>query len=207
MSFSSALQEIESHNFAARLGVANTDNMLQALAAQENCVKELVSLIRDPSEASKLVAHGSSLIREQDDVRYRNPRDTAIAVYIWALAQTHPLLGRLLAAEATRAARLWWARKISLSILEGHPIAAEPDTGTDRVLLRGEWQNESGEERAALIVRDQGGDLVRNGRVLDASVIGHESDTPSSTAEIGPVGAVTNQASEADVVKAELVGI
>jgi hypothetical protein len=205
MSLSTAVHEIESHGFAARLGIANNVDMLRILAAQEPCVRELVSSLQNAGDASRLLSHASSLIREQDDVRYRNPRDTAIAIYIWALGQTQPAFAALLAAEVIRAPRLWWARKLALTLLANGAISHDIETVTERVLLKGEWQNESSTEKESLVISDPDGNLIREGRVLNVNSVDRKNDTVESTT--AEVSSVTNRASQAEVVQTELVEI
>jgi hypothetical protein len=204
MSFETALKEIESHNFAARLGVANNEAMLRAIATKEQSVVELMWLLRSSESASRLLSHTSFLIREQDDVRYRNSRDTAIAVYIWLLAQMQPSLGRLLAAEAIRAPRLWWGRKMALSVLAGHPFTIDPSTATNRIVLKDEWQNDGGADKETLVIRESAGELVREGRVLNTTDISHKGDTTSTTKEVGDA---SNRSLQAGDIRTKLASL
>jgi hypothetical protein len=165
----------------------------------------LVSSLQNAGDASRLLSHASSLIREQDDVRYRNPRDTAIAIYIWALGQTQPAFAALLAAEVIRAPRLWWARKLALTLLANGAISHDIETVTERVLLKGEWQNESSTEKESLVISDPDGNLIREGRVLNVNSVDRKNDTVESTT--AEVSSVTNRASQAEVVQTELVEI
>jgi hypothetical protein len=120
--------EIESHAFAACLGVANTAEMLYTAMASQAAVRELVGLCTNRDNAYRLLSAAVSLVKEQDDVGYRNPRDAALGTYLWVLAQTQPDLAQVLAASALNAPRLWWARKVALDLVRRHAPAPESAT-------------------------------------------------------------------------------
>jgi hypothetical protein len=183
VNFSTALREIESHDFAARLGVANTTNMLFTLAQQEQSVKDLLSALEKRDEANRLLAHAVSILREQEDVRYRNSRDTAVAVYIWALKHTHPLLAKLLAAEVLGAPRLWWARRIAIETAEGifhHPNIQSTAGVFIKTATTSQWKTGSTQTKDVLIVSEPGTDLIRRGNIIDPDDIEATSDATKS---------------------------
>ncbi len=67
MSLQTVIHEIESHEFAGRLGIANTLDMLIAQIAQEKAAKELTLLLTDRKKANGLLAHATSVLRERED--------------------------------------------------------------------------------------------------------------------------------------------
>ena len=172
MSFSAALQQIESHDFAAHLGVANNLEMLYTLAGQEQVVKELTTSLLDYTVAVRLLTHVGSIIQEQEDVRFRNPRDAAIAVYIWALAQSQPALAGLAASAALNAPRLWWAKRAALNVTSGTWMEGTAEAGAHKLMTRAtDWKDGGAGRKDVLIVSDPGKDMIRAGRVLQSELL------------------------------------
>jgi hypothetical protein len=181
VNFSTVLQQIESHDFAARLGVANNLEMLYALAAQEQGVRELTALLRDHTVATQLLAHVVSIIREQEDVRYRNPRDAAIAAYIWMFAQAQPALALLAAGAALSAPRLWWAKKAALSVTSGTWMEGTAEPNAHKLITKtADWKDGGVGRKDVLIISDPSEDLIRQGRVLDPDVMNMETNALDS---------------------------
>jgi len=172
VSFSAALQQIESHDFAAHLGVANNLEMLYTLAGQEQVVKELTTSLLDYTVAVRLLTHVGSIIQEQEDVRFRNPRDAAIAVYIWALAQSQPALAGLAASAALNAPRLWWAKRAALNVTSGTWMEGTAEAGAHKLMTRAtDWKDGGAGRKDVLIVSDPGKDMIRAGRVLQSELL------------------------------------
>jgi hypothetical protein len=175
------LRLIESHDFAAQLGIANSPEMLYEIARQDDAVKALLGLLADRATALKLLSHVSALIREQDDVRFRNSRDGAIAIYIWALSQLQPALGKLAAATALNAPRLWWARKAALAVTSPASSSAyrsDKKNQAASVVRIDDWRSGSEEQRSILTLTDPAEDLIREGSVADPSVITLKANGP-----------------------------
>src|SRR5439155_26116475 len=116
------------HEFAARLGVANSLEMFYALIGSEEAARDLLALTRDRSIGYRVLSHAVSLVKEQDDIEYQNPRDAAIATYLWVLIQTQPDLANMLSASALNTPRLWWARKVGLNFVRGEPGTSDSTT-------------------------------------------------------------------------------
>ena len=199
MNLYALLRLIESHDFAAHLGLANNLEMLFAQARQNAAVKQLLTLLSDEAVALQLLAHVGSLLREQDDVRYRNSRDGAIAVYIWALTGTQPALARLAASAALNAPRLWWAKKAALNVASPTVQPGKTESKVKGLLTRvGAWR-ESGEgnQYNVLIVSDPAEDLIRAGRVLDPSSLTVTTDAAESQLKEVDYSAKSDSLSEA----------
>lgn len=184
MSLQSTLQNIESHDFAARLGVANTLDMFYALAKQEAPVKELVLMLKNEGEAGRLLAHVSSLLGEQEDVRYRNSRDSAVAVCIWALDQTQPEFAKLLAANVLNSPRLWWARKAAMEFFGGTTTVAKMEqTGASMIETAG-WKNGDSKTKNILIVPESSPELMSAGHITRPDAITVTSDAARTSEEL-----------------------
>ncbi len=183
MSLQSTLQNIESHEFAARLGIANTLDMFYLLAQQEAPVKELIEVLKNQDEASHLVAHVTSLLSEREDVRYRNSRDSALAVCIWALDKTQPELAKLLAANVLNAPRLWWARKAAMEFLGTETTANPQHSGYSTVEKEG-WKNRDAATKNVLIIPDARPDLISAGHISSPSTILITSTAAQTSSEV-----------------------
>ncbi len=116
MSIQGITKAIESQDFSSVLGFANNSEMYRELLRQQPEVLQLVESLKTPSNARELLSRIDVLVHEQDDIRFRNSRDSAIAVYIWAINELEPTLGRLAASLALSAPRLWWARQVAAAI-------------------------------------------------------------------------------------------
>lgn len=178
MNLESLFRQIESHDFAARLSVANNLEMFCALLAQDATARNLVTqLASDKEQAVYLLSRANSLIREQDDVRYRNSHDEAIGVYLWALMQSRPALGRIAASAILSTPRLWWARKLALRVVsDSWPyLISEPKTGN--VLTNtSEWKLTNAGLKNVLIVSNPDEGLIRDRRVLDPDKLNVKAD-------------------------------
>ena len=199
MSLYTALQEVESHDFAARLGVANNLEMLFALAEQEQSVKELLALLQNGDEANRLLSHVISLLREQEDVRYLNSRDVAVAVCIWALGRTQPALARLLASEVLSAPRVWWARRAAIESAGGGFIQPAVVASSSYSVVSTEgWGDRGSQTKDVLIVQEPGTELIRTGQVSSPNNFSTSTDSLRSLSELP--GEMTDGSSESETL-------
>jgi hypothetical protein len=178
------LQNIDSHDFAAKLGIANTLDMFYAIAQQEAPVKELLAMLRNSADAILLLEHITSLLREQEDVRYRNSRDGAVAVCIWALGKTQPALARILAANALNAPRLWWARKAAIDFFEASTQAPNISRTGSNMIEKGNWQNGDFKTKDVLIIANASADIVSAGRIAVPDTISATGYASTTSTEI-----------------------
>jgi hypothetical protein len=174
-------REIESHDFAARLGFANDDAMLFDLAASESQVKSLTEALKQsPTNAISLLQRIIRLVQEEDDIRYRNSRDTAMAVYIAALSAANPALARLAAAEVLANPRLWWARKAALRAIGKAWVSQRPQAAQRAFYANSTTEVHASPEKDMLVVPEPSTELLRGGRVINPdtiSVIGNSATT------------------------------
>ena len=119
MTLNEATRAIESKNFAALMGLANSPTMFGDMARHDQFVMWLMSALETPDAQQKILQRILFLVREQDDVRFRSSSDAAIAVYLWCLGETNLALARLAATYVIGTPRLWWARKVALQLLGG----------------------------------------------------------------------------------------
>lgn len=168
LSLSGAIESIERAEFSSSLGLANNVDMFRELLGREPAVQALLAYLKQPGNSKILLGRIESLVREQDDIRFRNSRDAAIAVYLWALNATNPPLGRLGASMVLVAPRLWWARKTALAIVSGTSVHTESARGSSGVSLVGQWRTASqGDIKEVMVLGEPPFELIRENRVLD----------------------------------------
>jgi hypothetical protein len=112
-----AMQEIESHEFAARLNVASDFRTFIQAAKSQEAVLTLWQELDSPEKCQQVLYRVFELSRQRVDPRYENPWDTALAVYVWLISSKDLDLARMAAEVAAQAPQCWWATKISRHIL------------------------------------------------------------------------------------------
>jgi hypothetical protein len=175
MSLQTVLSDIESHDFSARLGVANNMGMFLALAEREEAVKELVRLLQDRDNASKLLDHVAAQLKEQEDVRYRNSRDAAVAVCIWALKQSQPTLAGLLASHVLGAPRFWWARRVATEFSGGVQTPSSVGPASFTLVNKRGWTSGGSEGKEVLVIPEM--TLISNRQIAGPGTITGTSNT------------------------------
>lgn len=123
----SAMALIESTTFDAATGVASDlDTLLKAAVGAP--VAEIARAAATP-EGQLLVAQRILELADRDfDVRYLNPADTAITVYLWILASARPTLAEGVAVTALGLRNGWWAPRMSRRLLAGAQREHAPPT-------------------------------------------------------------------------------
>lgn len=142
MTLSKIFNEIESHDFAARLNLALNYKDFFYLANEETSVKSLEKDLNDPECLKKTIIRIYQLVEEPVDFRYENPYDTAITVYTWVIFSVNPYLGRVVAEYASRTRNGWWAKAYAYYVLQetwhyseagAFEFEAVPTTASDKV--------------------------------------------------------------------------
>jgi hypothetical protein len=119
MNLQTIFVELESPAFASKLELANDLPMFFEALRAEPCISRLVKQASaDAAVAQEILRRIASLLRTSVDVRYRNPYDSAVAAYVWILAETYPSLSRLAANAVVSTGKLWWASKIAVLAIE-----------------------------------------------------------------------------------------
>jgi len=120
MSVSAAMAEIESRNFSARMSVATDTGMFLKILEHDRTVNDLLEELGHIGQARSLVHRVFALLTERVDVRFRNPHDVAIAVFLWALTRRQEEYGKIAAQTAEDlCVRYWWTPKITKLIASG----------------------------------------------------------------------------------------
>lgn len=181
MSLAAVITAIESPQFATFLGLANNSRMFRDVVENIPAARQLLTELKEPANTRKLLARTESLVREQDDVRYRNQRDAAIAIYVWALNETDGSLGRLAASVVLESPRLWWARKTALDIL-GQGFARPSQQQGVRTVTPDDWNTASiGVSGGSLVVSTPPRELLERERVLNPTNLDVRSEKKTET--------------------------
>jgi len=133
----------------------DNDEMFRQLLQEQSSVRDLLEAIKSPDNAVALLARIELLVREQDDIRYRNTRDAALAVYIWALNQSRPSYGKLAASLVLSASRLWWARKAALKVFGDSFVSSSPDLNLESVFTTSNWNLGSDDKETFVLAADE----------------------------------------------------
>lgn len=126
MRFAMAL--IESTAFDAATGVASDLDTLLKTAMGEPVAE--IMRAAGTSEAQLVLAKRIPELVDRDfDLRYLNPADTAITVYLWILARARPSLAEGVATTVLGLRNGWWALRMARRILAAHRETAPATTG------------------------------------------------------------------------------
>jgi len=178
MDVTALFRHIESSEFASQTLVANDADMFGEIAAGDRSVQYLIAASRDSAAtARKILSRVEELRALEDDFRYRNARDAAIATYLFVLMQYNRPLAILGAESVVRACNVWWAKRIAVAILSGKsttPLvgdATKPSPGLHRTAE----PHRTGE---ILLAARSDSRLIREGRV--ANQVGFQKVTSNT---------------------------
>jgi hypothetical protein len=174
------MKTIEGRDFSSLLGLANNPDMLHALIVREPTVQQLVVYLNNLDNAKALLYRIDALLREQDDIRFRNNSDAALAVYLWVLSERDATLGRLAASLVLAVPRLWWARRSALGILNGALPDSSTQQSTQSITTTSGWTASTNAEKESMILAEPLYELVREERVLNPSSVNTTGTTQSS---------------------------
>lgn len=119
MTFDEALRDIESLEFAARVNIASDLRTFLRIAGDQESVRTVLSEIASEEKQQRVLSQALRLSRLQVDLRYENPWDSALAVYLWVLSLKVLPLAQVAAEAAVQAPRCWWAFRVADGILRG----------------------------------------------------------------------------------------
>ncbi len=124
MSLETALTEIESHNFAAKLNVVSNTRSFFRSASREPVVAEVFqSMLESGESREEVLGRIYDLSRLDIDRRYENPKDAALAVLLWLTYSSNHQIGLMAADLIDRTPQCWYATKLARDILAPQPTA------------------------------------------------------------------------------------
>ena len=118
MTLTALLDRIESHETSARLNLGSDLQTVVEAALADSLVVELHRQMKNPKVAALVVAQALKLTRQAIDVRFENPYDIALLVYVLVLHVDKSQLAGALAGRVCQMPNLWWASKYSTQVLE-----------------------------------------------------------------------------------------
>jgi len=122
MNFKEAVREIESMEFNVRVNVASDLRHLLTIASKEICVGIAFSGLEEENNKKYLINRLINLASRKTDMRYENPYDTALVIFLWLFSYKNEKLARISAQTIIEAPQLWWASSLARQILFGIKI-------------------------------------------------------------------------------------
>ena len=118
MNANEVMHAIESPEFAARVNVASDFQTFLREASEQEAVSSLRRELASDDIRRRLCDRICQLARQQIDLRYENPNDTALTLYLWLLSLKEPQRAKRAAAVVVAHARqCWWATKVAYRLL------------------------------------------------------------------------------------------
>ena len=112
------MDTIESRRLDARLNVASSFSIFFKAAYREQAPRALIEKMHNSPRNIWLVLQRTvELTQKEIDLRYENPWDTALTVYMWALSLVDLEIAETAAAFVAEADNCWWAKKLANHIL------------------------------------------------------------------------------------------
>jgi hypothetical protein len=141
MNLREAREEIESADFAARVNVASGLSTLLEASKLEGAVVALWNEMISEEVTLRVLNRIRELAEESVDSRYRNPRDTALAIYLWLLVLRSPGLCDIGAETALKAGQCFWSKHLARRHLLEGVTAAWNSTSSIRPALGDKLQD------------------------------------------------------------------
>ena len=124
MNWQEALEEIQSVEFDVDLNVVSSANAFFRAVAREPAVLEAYRQMRELGELREdLLGRIYDLAAQEIDLRYENPNDTPLAVFLWLTYFGAPDFAPMAAGMVGRAPQCWYAWKLVRRILSPPPAA------------------------------------------------------------------------------------
>ncbi len=139
-------EAIESHESAARVGLASDLKTAVEIALGEPSVQALGSKLEKSDIATLILTRVLSLAKQKIDPRYENPNDVALFIYALLLSIHYPSLAFVAATVLCETPHLWWAGVFATRLLENRAKEDEfagnvsnpssvPTDATDRLFI------------------------------------------------------------------------
>jgi len=135
------MREIESNEFMARLNVASDLDTFLIGCTRADATQVLLDEFSSQSSRSEVFRRTVELSEIRFDDAYRNPWDTALAVYVWLLDRANDPDATIAAERVAAIPQCWWASKVARNVL-ARPEVIALDGNDEGVSTRGssdEW--------------------------------------------------------------------
>lgn len=117
MTIVEAIKEIESVELNARVNIASSFENFMSILRDEAAVRELFELMDSRDNVAKIYSRVIELSKGSVDIRYENPRDVAITIYLWLISIQNKELAKMASEVVSNVKQCWWASKMSYSLL------------------------------------------------------------------------------------------
>jgi hypothetical protein len=132
----SLFKALESPEFAALVNRASDWKTFARILGSEKAARDLAGEMSDAEVRGAVCARMLALVANPGEEGADHPWDSALAAYLWLLANKDAPLARSAAATVAEAPRCWWARKVAdrvLSPREDRPPPRERSTRPRRL--------------------------------------------------------------------------
>lgn len=127
MNFKQALAEIESDNFAAKVNLASDFNTFLRIAEDQDAIQFALQELDSKNEQLDVYLRIYEISKQTVDIRYENPWDTALTIYVWLLSMKNPDLAFSASKIVSQIGQCWWAEKLSRHVIFRHQQYNESD--------------------------------------------------------------------------------
>jgi hypothetical protein len=112
------LDQLETHEFAARVNVASDPRTALTIAQADPVTQELLASVQKaPASQSTLLERIAFLAKQEIDPRFMSPWDTALLALISIVQTVAPFAAGYAARLALRAPNTFWAAKFAMEVL------------------------------------------------------------------------------------------
>jgi len=118
MKLEDVLREIEGPKFAAEANFASGSKAFHGGLRNHRVFRGLVELMKEPNVPQAVFRRMVELASRPVQLPFENPYDTALTTYLTALDLNSPELVERGAEAVSKAPNCWWAREMSLRVLE-----------------------------------------------------------------------------------------
>jgi hypothetical protein len=120
---------IESHDFSAIVNLASDFRTFLRILAAEKPVQDLAQQMRDPGGCEAVSQRILALAKDQGEEGLEHPWDSALAAYLWILANHGTQRAKVVAATISETPRCWWAAKVAAQVLSAEPVRSPAGNG------------------------------------------------------------------------------
>jgi hypothetical protein len=122
---------IESPEFSATLNLASDFATFVGILGSEKAVCDLGDLMRDEAGRLAVCQRTLALAADEGQEGYEHPWDSALAAYLWLLADKDSQLANLAATRIAESPRCWWARKMSEVVRSAEKVPSSAGTTSE----------------------------------------------------------------------------
>ena len=189
MNWQEALEEIQSVEFDVNLNVVSGTNAFFRAVAREPIVLGIYQEMRESGELrEEILGRVYDLAAQEIDLRYENPNDTPLAVYLWLTYFGAPDFAAMTAVRVDQTPQCWYARKLSRRILEPPPSTTGNYSGEEVLSGPRVFVSSSGNVKFTVAPVSGGSWMVYQGKPMvkstTSAIVQQISDDSAVVAEI-----------------------